>query len=382
MILLAAMAARPARTAASPRLALSLASFLVPVAACGGGGKHKGGATAPRTTPAAPPRKPPTADAPPAPSAPVPALPGGGERAFVSDASGLVEVSTAGGSQVVAPAAAWCSVDARANVVWYVDAGGLHAFDLTDRRSRAIIRGALGELEVIVDWGARQQLGGESELLFDVGAAIKLTGTPAIEVRMGCDGDRAVYCFENGEQENPTAAVADLQRRAGNLKLADPAYVASLARRGQQGSLWTPPPMPPPMPKKKPTVDRKQCTEDASRCGQLTAIPASPLWLVHTANSRGDYYHETRELWDPATGEYVRPGGGKLVRTKKPPAGTGGESDYRGMRVSPSGVLSHGGAVFDAAKVYYQPKVTEDDGAPVSCGWVGGGWRIAGPTDG
>jgi hypothetical protein len=133
-------------------------------------------------------------------------------------------------------------------------------------------------------------------------------------------------------------------------------------------------------PKKKPTIDKKRC-EDASSCGALTAIPASPLWLVHTANSRGDFYHETRTLWDPATGEYVRRNGAKLVRSKALPAIGDAETDYGGLRVSPTGVLTIEGDVFDAAKVHYAPKSTEA-GVPTSCGWVGGGWRIPGPTDG
>jgi hypothetical protein len=136
--------------------------------------------------------------------------------------------------------------------------------------------------------------------------------------------------------------------------------------------------MPPSLPARKPTVDPSQC-EDPSSCGALTAIPGSPLWLVQTANSRGDYYHETRELWDAATGEYIRRDGARLVRSKTPPPSTDTDTDYAGLRVSTSGVLAHGGAVFDAAKVHYAPR--DPEAATHSCGWVGGGWRIKGPTD-
>jgi hypothetical protein len=309
----------------------------------------------------------------------VPALPGDGERAFIADETGLVEVSTAGGSQVVAPAASWCNVDARANVVWFVGGAGLQAFDLADRRTHTIIKGPLGEAAVIIDWGNHQQLGGESGLLFDVAASLHMTGKPTIEMEMGCFGDRMFYCFEEGT-ETPTAAVAKMQRLVGNLTLADPTYVASLASRGKQGSLWSPPPMPPAMPKTQPTVDRTRCTEDASRCGTLTAIPASPLWLVHIANSRGDYYHETRALWDPATGEYLHRDGARLVRAKTPPPYGTADTDYGGLRVSPRGTFTFDGAVFDAAKVYYAPR-DPDAWDARSCGWTGGGWRIPGPTD-
>jgi hypothetical protein len=361
----------PAR-AIVPRASLTIALL----AACGGGAS---GTSAADTAPARPSADP-AAVSPPPPSAPVPALPGGGERTFVIDGGELVEVSTAGGSHPVAPAGSWCAVDARANVVWFTADDGLRAFDLADRRARTIIKGELGELAVIIDWGKQQQLGGESKLDFDVGAALRLSGgKPTLEMEMGCDGDRAVYCFED-DLETPKAEVAALQQRAHKLKLADPAYAATLASRGKQGSLWSPPPVPPPMPKKKPTVDKKQCTEQPT-CGTLTAIPGSPLWLVEIANSRGDFYHQVRELWDPSTGEYVRPDGAKLQRSKTPPRGDDpAGTDYGGLRVSPSGALSYYGYVFDPAKVHYAPK--QPDAQSVSCGWAGGGWRIAGPTDG
>ena len=133
-------------------------------------------------------------------------------------------------------------------------------------------------------------------------------------------------------------------------------------------------------PKRKPVVDVKRC-EDRSRCGALIEVPASPLWLVHTYNGRGDYYHENRELWDPATGKYVHLAGGKLVWSKDAPPVPNNETDYRGMRISPLGVLSYQGAVFDSARVYYTPSDPEYGGGS-SCGWAGGGWRVDGPTDG
>lgn len=356
------------------RIQVRASLALAALAACGGGKA----AERRIEQPAQPPGGHGAAAGAPAPGAPVPALPGGGERAYVADATGLVEVSTAGGSQVVAPAASWCNVDARANVVWFVNAGGLQAFDLADRRTRTIIAGDLADLEVIIDWG-EQQLGGESAVEFDIAAAVQMTDKPTIQIEMGCDGDRAAYCYEDdGETLAPEAE--ELRRRVATLALADPAHVASLARRGKQGSLWSPPPMPPGEPKHKPALDRRRCTEDPSRCGELTALPGSPLWLVHTANSRGDYYHETRELWDPATGEYVRRDGARLVRSKRPaPAGAPG-TDHGGMRISTSGVLSFEGAVFDGGKVHHAPQASH--GSPISCGWAGGGWRIAGPTDG
>ncbi|MBA3547341.1 MAG: hypothetical protein H0T76_12715 [Nannocystis sp.] len=302
-------------------------------------------------------------------------LAGEGERAFVADDIGLVEVALTGGSQVIAPdSVSWCGVDARAQVVWFVTQRGLHAFDLVDRRTHAIIAAELPEIAVIIDWGA-EKLGGEDPLAFDVGAAIGMTSAPAIKTVMGCEGDREVYCFEE-DGTTPTAEVKKSQQRAAALKLVDPVYVAAIAGRGATGSLWAPPPVPPTMPTRKPVVPRKQCSEEPGECGSLTAIPSSPLWLVETGNSRGDYYHQSRELWDPRTGEFVRIADGKIVRSKVS-SDIESTGDYAGLRVS-NGTLSHIGAVFDDTKIIYAPKAV--DGTPTSCGFTAGGWRVKGPT--
>jgi hypothetical protein len=291
------------------------------------------------------------------------------DRAYVADASGLVEVAP-GGSRVIAKDVRWCTVDARGQVVWFTTDAGLSTFDLVDRQIHSVTGQALDSLEVIVDWGT-ERLGGEDLVAFDVGIALKLTAAPELEVAMGCYGDREVYCFD--EKHQPVEHVRALTERARTAKLADPAYVASLARRGAARSLWSPPPLPPAMPE-PPPIDRARCLEFPDRCGQLTVIPGSTLWLVETENSRGDYFHETRELWDPATGEFVRASGGKLVRSRQQPADQDPDkTDYAGLRVSVHGELSLRGDVFDGARVIYAPKEYG-----TTCGFTSG-WRVPGP---
>ena len=327
------------------------------------------------TTPTAPaPVTPPVIAPIPAPAPAIAALPGDA-LAYVTDDTGLVEVgTTAGVSQVIAaPGVSWCGVDARGQVVWFVSEGGLQAFDLVDRRIHTIIAENLAQIEIIIDWG-REKLGGEDALEFDVGAAIGMTSAPTIKTVMGCDGDRAVYCFED-DGTTPTAAVVKAQQQAAALRLVDAPYIASLAARGATGSLWAPPPMPPGLPSGKPVVPRKRCTEQPEDCGSLIAIPESPLWLVVTGNSRGDYDHEDRQLWDPRTGEFIAHRGGKIVRSKKP--ATEPTGDYAGLRVL-NGTFTHDGVVFDESRVVFVPK--DINVAPTSCGFARGGWRIPGPT--
>ncbi len=303
----------------------------------------------------------------------VPALPGGGERAFVTSATGLVEVSTEGKTQVIAPGAiSWCSTDARAKVVWFTKEDGLHAFDLEDRRLRPIIKSPLEDITVVIGWG-KEQVGGEDPVAFYAGAQLDMTGTPKIVRTLGCEGDAMSYCLEE-DLKTPIEEVQEALKRVDALTIVDAPYVAALAKRGATGSLWTPPPVPPKAPK-APKVPKAPCEEEPDDCGQLTALPGSSLWLVTVANSRGDFYGETRALYDPATKEFVRFTGTALERSKT--AGDDG-NDWQNLRISPSGAFTYGGAVFDPTKVMHgvalEPSIR-------SCGWANGGSRIRGIRD-
>jgi hypothetical protein len=354
------------------------AFVLVLVAACGhkspkpavadqpGSGDVPADHAAVATPPVAP------ADAPPAPGPVVPAPAGDGSHAFVADESGLIEIAPSGKTQAITTTRPrWCTVDARANVVWFAGDSGIQAFDLADRRVHAVIRGDVDANEYVIDWG-NQQAGGEDQVGFDVGLAIHLTAPPSISSVIGCDGDAAYYCYEGDDMTTLKEELAAKEKAFDAMHFADPAYVKALADRGASGTMWTPPPVPPAPPARKPKVKRKACEEEPKDCGQLAAIPASRLWLVTTANSRGDFFHETRELWDPATGEYVSISGGTLTRAKTAKSDGG---DFANLRVAPDGLLSIDGVVFDPAHVIYAPK---GDGA-ISCGWTGGGWRMPGP---
>lgn len=305
-------------------------------------------------------------------AAPIPALADDGPHAFVADDHGLVEVARSGKAQtIVAAKPTWCAADARAQVVWFAGDDGLYAFDLADRRVRRIVAGAI-ESDVTIDWGT-ERLGGENKLDYQVALGVRMTTPPRVSSELGCDGDQADYCYDDdGKTLRPE--IVDKQQRLDAMTIADPAYVATLVARGHDRSLWTPPPVPPAAPAKKPKVARKACEEEPQRCGLLVAMPATPLWLVVTANSRGDFYHETRELWDPSTSEFIAITGGALVRATHP---QGGDQDYRDLRIAPDGGLSIDGVVFDPTHVVYAPS----GDVPITCGWSTGGWRIPAPTE-
>jgi hypothetical protein len=76
------------------------------------------------------------------------------DRAYVADASGIAEIDPATGAvAVVAQGGAWCSVDARAHVLWFTSDDGLSAVDLTTRKASLVVQGALGQVQPIIDWG-------------------------------------------------------------------------------------------------------------------------------------------------------------------------------------------------------------------------------------
>jgi hypothetical protein len=299
-----------------------------------------------------------------------------GDRAYVVDASGLVEVSPSASQVIVPGEVSWCNADARANVIWYETTAGLFAFDLQTRASIPIIKGSFEEVEPIIEWGpfgnVDERLGGENKVELRVGIAIGM-GSASLAMEIGCEGDAAVYCFED-DGKTPTKDLAAQQKVAKHLALVDRSAIARLAARGASRSLWSPPPVPQ-SDGKPPKIDKTRCHENPDACGTLLAIPGSSLWLVTTENSRGDYFHETRDLWDPATGEFVKATGSGVARSKQLSADDENTTDYAGMRVSPAG-LSHDGLVFDPHRVIYAPK---DFGK--TCGWSSGGWRIKGGAE-
>jgi hypothetical protein len=300
-----------------------------------------------------------------------PPLPGAGDRAYFGGDEALVEVAgDTGAHQTVVPTGVqWCEADARAAVVWFVNERGLSVFDLDDRKVHDIIHGDLANIEVIIDYD-KARLGGTDAVRFRVGAKLTMTAAPALSLEMGCDGDAMYYCYED-DMTTPNADIARDQATVKALALADPAYVATLVARGARRPLWSPdPPLRKPPP--PPTVDASQCTEDPTMCGGMIAVPQTPLWLVTVGNGRGDFYHEGRQLWDPATNEFIRVVDGKLVRARTANTESGSWDDYRGMRISPAGTMQHSGTVFTPRAVVFHT-----EGLPHDCGWANGGWRIS-----
>lgn len=154
----------------------------------------------------------------------VPELPGDGARTYAIDERGLVEHKGSESQALARPPIAWCAVDTRVRVVWFVGATGLTAFDLDDRRLYPVILGELEPYDVQIKHGD-QTIG---EPTNHVGLVVSVAEPSRLDVEVTCGEPNLEPCQTDVE-------------RARALVLADPAYVASLAVRGASATAWQPP---------------------------------------------------------------------------------------------------------------------------------------------
>lgn len=312
---------------------------------------------------------------PPGPSLWTPGL------AVVGTDSGLELVSRSGAARgtPVKGDVSWCAVDNKAQAVWYLARGGgqrrLGVLDLVAGRDETVAAPVPAVDRVIIDHG-RAELGGGNPVAFHLALLVQLEPPPRLEPRLGCEGDAAVYCYKEQGQQAPQerrgAQLNDqLRARKEALQRLRPrrtALLLQLGRRGLRRELWSPPPPARALP--RVPVDSAACEAIPSACGSVRLVFGTHLWLVVTANSRGDYFHQAWQLYDPRAKQFVDPRRSPPRRSsaplKDPPP-------LDGMLVSPSGeAYTRGGQVVSFGKgTVYQ-------GANVACGWIGGGWKMSG----
>lgn len=314
---------------------------------------------------------------PPSPAVPSPSprsAQASGEAAFLRTAEGIVEIAVPGGARTLHAASdvRWCAVDDRAGVVWLTHRRGeereLAVLDLTGGRELRSIAAIPDVDEIIIEHGEAGQLGGADPVSFRVALAVVVAAPPAVRAVVGCDGDAAVYCYD---EDGVLLEQYDTIRRAADaVVLREPALVASLHARSS-GRALRPPEAPPAELPRVSAADPATCREIPEDCGAARPLPGTPYWLVVTSNSRGDYFHQSEQLYDPRSREFLDPRTG--ARSPAPRAG----GDVEGLHVSGSGeafMIEGRVATFDGAVVFEHPGA-----AP--CGWPGGGYRVGGPRE-
>ncbi|HUQ05679.1 MAG TPA: hypothetical protein VM261_24415 [Kofleriaceae bacterium] len=309
--------------------------------------------------------------------------------AVVGTPRGLVEIGLATGkARALVPGAnvSWCAVDDRARVVWFTtpegegDTFALHWYDVVaGGASHTAFRGApTGISEIIIDHGDAGRIGGSDRVSFFVGVRVDLGAAPAVGAELGCDGDAWFYCYESSEDGNVDDAPLrpehdELRRAVDALALVERDALAALVERSRGRALWPPAP---PQPEESEAQQRvagvpdSRCPEEPDACGRATPLAGTPYWLVVIDNARGDFFHETRSLYDPATKRFFR-ADDPSVRS---PALIDGAA-VEGLYVSPSGA---GGAIGGRVVDFRRGVVWQSDDAS-ACGWLGGGYRVGGP---
>jgi hypothetical protein len=290
------------------------------------------------------------------------------EHAFVLDDRGLVEVAIPSGqvTRLGGKGATDCGMDPQSKVVWLAGSGSLEAYDLVEQKPHVIVRWKEeGPDSAVALVGDKRY--GTNNPFFSVGLLVDVA-KQELSVEAGCDGDGHWLCYDDdGEtpREEHTAKLAAAEK----LRLADRAYLKTLAARSAPVAVFVPPALP--VTGKPPAVDPAGCEDDPEVCGKVYPIPGTSFAEIVLGNARGDFYHEFRGLWSPGLGKKIFYfAEGKLHAAKAPPRELDGMESVGDLWVSPRGALSVGGHVLAGTEVVFRPK-----GRGTSCGWREGGLR-------
>lgn len=288
------------------------------------------------------------APAPPPAEAPPVAAEISDTRALVLNGDALVRLAPSGKTEpvIAVPKVQSCQVDDDYRVVWLVTDTELFAWDPADPKLQKVATGFAAPADGVV-WQVQRAeppspfpvatAGNADGLEHCVALVIEMGTEPGVGGEAVAEGDREFYCFEEDTigssapklqaEEARVDAGYDAARLVGKALL-----VALEARRKAEGTRTRPPLNAPAAP--KVTIDRARCEEDPEACGTAEYVGGDRLWWIVTDNSRGDFFHQTRQLydskastfWNPATDTRdAEPGeGDELARLHASPDGTWG----------------------------------------------------------
>ena len=302
-------------------------------------------------------------------------LPPSPDLAVVVTQEGIVGIDVNGKRvRLVAPETdvSWCRIDRSGHVLWYRH-GMNGTLSLVDLESDAaapvkVLEHTPDTVVIAYPWG---ELGLPGAHEFDEGVRVRVEDPPRIEAVLGCDGDMAFSCFGDEVDDFEAAhakLLAELDARLKAEPLLARDVLAAVAQRSGSTRDTTSPLGP--EPEQVTTVPREPCSEAPEDCGSATRLAGTPYWLVVVANSRGDFFHETRQLYDPKEAEFFDPRDPK-ERSRQPLAGSG--DTFVPRWVSPSRELGLG----EDALVRLEGGIVAS-GFSEACGFWGGGWEIDG----
>jgi hypothetical protein len=290
----------------------------------------------------------------------------------------LVELDLAGKpvGTLVATDATWCRTDERAQGVWLerIDPGGtvqLQFVDLagTPAPARTVVEGKAAPR--YIDYGD-EHTGIPPEHLFDLVSVLDMASGSA-QVRQGCDGDMSFSCFEDDGKLN--AELAAQKKKLEGAKVVDAALLGTLKTRAAGRKLWSVATAADPALPTNVEVPKEPCEEAPEDCGQARPVPGTGYVAVVVAQSRGDFFHEDLQLYDPAR---------KLFFDARHPKATGtaplqGIAPDANLWIAPDGraYLALTEDTPEALVSFAEGVVftTETTPGPV-CGWRGGGYSF------
>lgn len=301
--------------------------------------------------------------------------------AVVATKAGLMRVPLGTPPTVLRPGSVrWCAVDNRALGVWFLvperaneenSSLALRFLDLTGALPETVVAAGIPQMGTTftpeINHGRYGTLGHEWEGVEGLGPLIglrlRLSAAPKIEPYVICEGDASYYCYE-GPGQATQRLNDEMLTQVNQLKAVRLVSISSLAELGRRGGvrrLYSVEPKKIALP--KVSVPQAACEE--GDCGEAMTIPGTRYLSVRVASSRGDYYHETRQFYDPRVRRFFDPRKpGLSAKTPLPSANA-----LETMRVAPSGnAILMGSEVIDFIRGVLVKDVTS------GCGWIGGGW--------
>jgi hypothetical protein len=306
---------------------------------------------------------------------PIPPTP---DLAIVHTATGVEVLDTAGKrlATLVPHPVSWCRIDPRAEVLWFRH-GGEGKLAYLDLRSTdpatTLLAGSPDT--IVIDYGD-ESLGRPGSHEFNDGLVLHMQIPPRVEALQGCEGDMIYSCFPGDELESETVDIdAILAKRLAQLTkdiearpILAPDKLAALVTRSTGRRATFPEPQGSPEPTAVASVPKTKCYEMPEACGEARRLLGTPYWLVLVGNDRGDFYHETVQLHDPATHEFFDP----LDPTRRSTTPFEEDDPFMPSWVSPSGTMLSDDSRLVKLGVGVVAKDLEG-----SCGFWGGGWEPA-----
>ncbi len=288
----------------------------------------------------------------------------GAPVAIVAGDNGIHAVSADGARKkdLLPGATPWVLVDFRGDVIWY-PRGGKKSTDLMmiDLRAptlapESMVTGMAPELSagVVYTDGWRFAFGGVQRQKAVITIGEKKTKLDFEEGILGNFGDGAVKKFERGVKKGKITPAqqkrfAEIYARGAGKK--NPYVVPAAAKN---------------LPRNEEGMKHGHC-DDTDMCGAVEPLPGTKLQLVTVGYSCGDGCYVQKQIYDPATREFVDP-----VQKQRSKTIIATDTGFGDVWIAPAGdAFVGGGRVGRFGGGVVQIEELGEGG-----GWLGGGYYV------